>query len=128
MNAIYPQVSVPIRMPHGDCATVIGVFSGTRFDFSQRALRYVADINLMAQIFHQTAYELFDEGARGIGKIHLTNSPTNMHTWVAEAHHLRLELPFDVQETLIKHENAATLTDPKYIAASRVFMIVTFAV
>ncbi|OYR16756.1 bacterial regulatory, luxR family protein [Brucella grignonensis] len=59
-------------MPHGDYATVTGVFSGPRSDFRQRALRYVADFNLMAQIFHQSAYELFDEHIRGIGKVHLT--------------------------------------------------------
>lgn len=65
-------VTVPIHMPFGDYATVTGVFSGSRTDFRQRALRYLADFNLMAQIFHQAAYELFDEQIRGTGKVHLT--------------------------------------------------------
>ena len=44
-----------------------------------------------------------------------------MHTWVAEANRLREELPQAVQDTLLKHEEAGTITDPDYIAASRVF-------
>ncbi|OYR11461.1 helix-turn-helix transcriptional regulator [Brucella thiophenivorans] len=77
-------VTVPIHMPHGDYATVTGVFSGTRSDFKQRALRYVADFNLMAQIFHQTAYELFDERTRGIGKVHLTDRERECLRYAAE--------------------------------------------
>ena len=57
----------------------------------------------------------------GLKALVIANSPANMHTWVAEANRLRLELPADVQETLLKHERASTLTDPEYIAASRVF-------
>jgi len=57
----------------------------------------------------------------GLKALIIANSPANMHTWVAEANRLRLELPTDVQETLLKHESAGTLTDPEYIAASRVF-------
>lgn len=57
----------------------------------------------------------------GLKALVIANSPANMHTWVAEANRLRLELPADVQETLLKHENAGTLTDAEYIAASRMF-------
>jgi len=49
------------------------------------------------------------------------NSPANMRTWVAEANRLREELPQQVQDTLLRHEQAGTITDPDYIAASRVF-------
>ncbi|MBS9477574.1 proline iminopeptidase-family hydrolase [Ancylobacter radicis] len=57
----------------------------------------------------------------GLKALIIANSPANMHTWVAEANRLRRELPEEVQATLLKHEAAGTLTDPDYIAASRVF-------
>lgn len=57
----------------------------------------------------------------GLKALVIANSPANMRTWVAEANRLRLELPSEVQQTLLKHEEAGTLTDPEYIAASRVF-------
>lgn len=77
-------VTVPIHMPFGDYATVTGVFSGSRTDFRQRALRYLADFNLMAQIFHQAAYELFDEQIRGTGKVHLTERERECLRYAAE--------------------------------------------
>lgn len=57
----------------------------------------------------------------GLKALVIANSPANMHTWVSEANRLRRELPADVQATLVKHEEAGTITDPEYIAASRVF-------
>ncbi|WP_413712427.1 proline iminopeptidase-family hydrolase [Rhizobium sp. Rhizsp82] len=58
---------------------------------------------------------------KGLKALVIANSPANMHTWVAEANRLREELPQDVQDTLLKHEEAGTITDPEYITASRVF-------
>lgn len=57
----------------------------------------------------------------GLKALVIANSPANMHTWVAEANRLRRELPAEVQETLLQHEKAGTLTDPEYVRASRVF-------
>lgn len=57
----------------------------------------------------------------GLKALIIANSPANMQTWTAEANRLRRELPLDVQDTLLRHEAAGTLTDPEYIAASRVF-------
>lgn len=57
----------------------------------------------------------------GLKALVIANSPANMKTWVEEANRLRRELPQDVQDTLTRHETAGTLTDPEYIAASRVF-------
>ncbi len=57
----------------------------------------------------------------GLKALVIANSPANMKTWVEEANRLRRELPQDVQDTLTRHEAAGTLTDPDYIAASRVF-------
>lgn len=58
---------------------------------------------------------------KGLKALVIANSPANMHTWVAEANRLREELPQEVQDTLLKHEEAGTITDPDYVAASRVF-------
>jgi len=58
---------------------------------------------------------------KGLKALVIANSPANMHTWVSEANRLREELPRKVQDTLLKHEQAGTLTDPEYITASRVF-------
>ncbi|MGV3550276.1 proline iminopeptidase-family hydrolase [Rhizobium sp.] len=57
----------------------------------------------------------------GLKALVIANSPANMHTWVSEANRLRRDLPADVQATLLRHEEAGTITDPEYIAASRVF-------
>ena len=57
----------------------------------------------------------------GLKALIIANSPASMHTWVAEANRLRRALPQEVQATLVKHEQAGTLTDPEYLAASRVF-------
>ncbi|MBO3761530.1 proline iminopeptidase-family hydrolase [Ciceribacter sp. L1K22] len=57
----------------------------------------------------------------GLKAFVIANSPANMRTWVAEANRLRRELPDDVQAMLLRHEEAGTITDPDYIAASRVF-------
>ena len=58
---------------------------------------------------------------KGLKALVIANSPANMRTWVAEANRLRAELPADIQATLLRHEEAGTLTDPDYIVASRVF-------
>lgn len=58
---------------------------------------------------------------KGLKALVIANSPANMHTWVSEANRLRRELPADVQATLLRHEEAGTITDPEYVAASRVF-------
>lgn len=57
----------------------------------------------------------------GLKAFVIANSPANMRTWVREANRLRLDLPQEVQDTLLKHEEAGTLTHPDYIAASKVF-------
>jgi L-proline amide hydrolase len=57
----------------------------------------------------------------GLKALVIANSPANMRTWVAEANRLRRDLPRDVQDTLERHEQAGIITEPEYIAASRVF-------
>ncbi|MCI3947123.1 L-amino acid amidase [Pseudomonas syringae] len=58
---------------------------------------------------------------KGLKALIIANSPADMRTWVSEANRLRSELPEGVQEKLLKHEAAGTLSDPEYLQASRVF-------
>jgi L-proline amide hydrolase len=58
---------------------------------------------------------------KGLKGLILANSPPSMRLWVSEANRLRQALPPEVQETLLRHETAGTLTDPDYKAASQVF-------
>ncbi|ADE84847.1 proline iminopeptidase-family hydrolase [Rhodobacter capsulatus] len=60
---------------------------------------------------------------KGLKAIIFANSLASMPTWVAEANRLRAELPPEVQDTLLRHERAGTLSDPDYLAASRVFYL-----
>jgi LuxR family transcriptional regulator len=65
-------VTVPVHMPRGDYATVTGVRFGGNREFERHALRYIADFNLLAHVFHETAYSLFDPTTFSAGKARLT--------------------------------------------------------
>jgi len=57
----------------------------------------------------------------GLESLILADSPASMPQWVAEANRLRAELPTQVQETLLTHEEAGTTDDPAYEEAMMVF-------
>lgn len=57
----------------------------------------------------------------GLESLIIADSPASMPQWVAEANRLRLELPTDIQEILLKHEEAGTTDDPAYGEAESVF-------
>ncbi len=65
-------VTVPVHMPRGDFATVTGIRFGTDKAFEAHALSRIADFNLLAHVFHEAAYPLFDADALCFGKIRLT--------------------------------------------------------
>lgn len=58
---------------------------------------------------------------QGVASMIVASSPSSMKQWVAEANRLRGELPADVQETLTRHEEAGTTSDPEYEEAATVF-------
>src|SRR5262249_44238419 len=58
---------------------------------------------------------------KGVASMVVSSSPASMRQWVAEANRLRAELPAEVQETLLKHEEAGTTKDPAYQKAMMVF-------
>ena len=65
-------VTVPVHMPRGDYATVTGVRYGARPNFRKDALRALADFSLLAQVFHEAAYELFDDRVLNASGVRLT--------------------------------------------------------
>jgi proline-specific peptidase len=57
----------------------------------------------------------------GVAGMIVASSPSSIPQWVAEANRLRSQLPEDVQQTLRKHEEAGTTSDPEYEEACLVF-------
>jgi proline-specific peptidase len=57
----------------------------------------------------------------GLESLSIASSPASVQQWVEEANRLREALPFDVQQTLLKHEEAGTTEDAAYLEAMMVF-------
>jgi LuxR family transcriptional regulator, quorum-sensing system regulator SdiA len=66
-------LTVPVHMPGGDYATVTGVRFGTDVEFGRHAVHSIAKINLLAHIFHETAYALFEPSFLQSGEVRLTD-------------------------------------------------------
>jgi len=58
---------------------------------------------------------------KGLRSLVISDSPASMPLWLAAAAELRAQLPPDVQETLTRHEAAATTDSAEYLAAMDVF-------
>lgn len=57
----------------------------------------------------------------GLISLIIASSPASMIQWVAEANRLRDELPFEVQQALLRHEEAGTTDSPEYQEAMMEF-------
>jgi L-proline amide hydrolase len=57
----------------------------------------------------------------GLASLAICNSPASMALWKAGANELRAQLPRETQDALIRHEEAGTLTDSEYLAATEEF-------
>jgi L-proline amide hydrolase len=57
----------------------------------------------------------------GLASLAICNSPASMALWMAGAGELRAQLPPDIQAALTRHEEAGTVTDPEYLAATDEF-------
>jgi L-proline amide hydrolase len=57
----------------------------------------------------------------GLVSLAICNSPASMSLWMAGADELRAQLPPDTQAALTRHEEAGTVTDPEYLAATEEF-------
>jgi len=58
---------------------------------------------------------------QGLASLILADTAADARQWAAEANRLRSELPPDVQQTLLKHEEAGTTDDPAYEEATLTF-------
>ena len=57
----------------------------------------------------------------GLASLILSSSPASIPQWIAEANRLRRELPQEVQETLLYHEEAGTTDEAAYEEAMQVY-------
>ena len=57
----------------------------------------------------------------GLRALVIANSPASMELWLAEANRLRAELPADVQDALLRNEQAGTTDSQEYLDAEKVF-------
>lgn len=58
---------------------------------------------------------------QGMVSLTLASTASSMPTWIAEANRLRAELPPEIQNTLLRHEEAGTTDDPEYQKAMMAF-------
>jgi LuxR family transcriptional regulator len=63
-------VTVPIHMPHGGYATVTGTLA--RRAVARDSLRNIADFGLLAQVFHEAAYQAYADTVPGLARVSLT--------------------------------------------------------
>ncbi|MBO0679959.1 proline iminopeptidase-family hydrolase [Mycolicibacterium sp. S2-37] len=59
----------------------------------------------------------------GLASLSICNSPASMTLWMAAAAELRSQLPPETQAALDRHEEAGTVTDPEYLAATEEFYV-----
>ncbi|WGI30902.1 proline iminopeptidase-family hydrolase [Mycolicibacterium aubagnense] len=57
----------------------------------------------------------------GLTSLVICNSPASMELWMAGCAELRSQLPPEVSAALTRHEEAGTVTDPEYVAATNEF-------
>jgi L-proline amide hydrolase len=57
----------------------------------------------------------------GLKSVSICNSPASMELWMAGCAELVAALPADVRDALTRHEEAGTVTDPEYLAATDEF-------
>ncbi len=57
----------------------------------------------------------------GLRSLVIADSPASMELWVAEANRLRDDLPPEVQQVLLEHEEAETTDSAEYAEAEKVF-------
>ncbi len=77
-------VTVPVHMPRGAYATVTGLRLGDKRDFERDAGHVLADFGLLAHVFHETAYPVFDRDTRASTRMRLTERERECLRYSAE--------------------------------------------
>jgi LuxR family transcriptional regulator len=65
-------VTVPVHMPRGDYATITGLRLGDKRHFQREAAEALADFSLLAHVFHEAAYPVFDRDVHWPTSMRLT--------------------------------------------------------
>jgi L-proline amide hydrolase len=87
-----------------------------------RAALNLDQIHLLGQSWGgMLAMEYAIAQPKGVEGLIIASSPASMIQWVEEANRLRADLPPEVQQTLLAHEEAGTTGDPAYEEAMMVF-------
>jgi LuxR family transcriptional regulator, quorum-sensing system regulator SdiA len=63
-------VTVPIHMPHGGYATVTGTLAPGAT--ARETMHNIADFGLLAQVFHEVAYQAYADTVQDLASVHLT--------------------------------------------------------
>lgn len=95
---------------------------------------FIAELNNLTSYFNIPSYDILGQswggmlGAqfattqpKGLRRLVIADSPSDMKTWVAVADALRKQLPEDVQATLTRLEKEDKTDSPEYEAAMMVF-------
>jgi len=77
-------VTVPIHMPHGGYATVTGTLAPGAT--ARDALHNIADFSLLAQVFHEQAYQAYADAMPGLAQVRLTARERQCLRYCAEGY------------------------------------------
>jgi LuxR family transcriptional regulator len=102
-------VTVPVHMPRGDYATVTGLRLGATRDFERDASGAMAEFSLLAHVFHESAYPVFDRDARSCTVMRLTERERECLRYSAEGFSAK-EISRIINRsvpTVVMHLNAA---------------------
>jgi LuxR family transcriptional regulator len=102
-------VTVPVHMPRGDYATVTGLRLGAKPDFERDAAEALADFGLLAHVFHEAAYPVFDRDALSCTSMRLTERERECLRHSAEGYSAK-EISRIINRsvpTVVMHLNAA---------------------
>lgn len=85
-------------------------------------LGIAGDFHLLGQSWGgMLAPEYVLAGPEGVRSLTICDSPASMALWLEAANSLRAELPEDVQDTLLRHEEEGTTDAAEYVEAMNVF-------
>lgn len=103
-------ITIPIHGPGGDYATVTGIHYGIDHEARNHSIDNIADFSLLAHMFHENAYTLFDSRIRTISSIQITERERECLSYAAEGYSAKEISRFINRSvpTVVMHLNSAT--------------------